>query len=102
MSAKNTKPDSETVRVYLSVRVIPGAARTAVVGMLGNAIKIRVAAPPEDGAANKALCLWLKKQTGAAQVEVASGASARSKLLALDFAEPAPSVEQLRASLLAD
>ena len=88
-------------RIHLSVRVVPGAARTQAVGMLGEVIKIRVAAPPEDGAANQALCAWLKKTLGAAQVQVQSGASSRSKLLAVDFAGQAPSVQQLCGSLLA-
>lgn len=98
---KKAAPANDLARVHLPVRVVPGAARTAAVGMLGAAIKIRVAAPPEDGAANQALCLWLKKSLGATQVQVLSGVSSRSKLLALDFAGQAPSVQQLCLSLLA-
>ena len=63
---KKTDPASDLARVHLPVRAVPGAARTAAVAMLGEALKIRVAAPPEDGAANQALCLWVKKALGAA------------------------------------
>lgn len=98
---KKPIPAAGLSRVHLPVRAVPGAARTAAVGMLGDAIKIRVAAPPEDGAANQALCLWVKKMLGAAQVQVLSGASSRSKLLAVDFAEQAPSLQQLCGHLLA-
>ena len=103
MSSARKKADlaSDLARVHLPVRAVPGAARTAAVAMLGEALKIRVAAPPEDGAANQALCLWVKKALGAAQVQVLSGASSRSKLLAVDFAGQAPSVQQLCISLLA-
>ena len=98
---KTTEKSPEAGRsVYLAVRVVPGAARTAAVGMLGDAIKIRVAAAPEDGAANKALCTWLKRSLGALDVQLASGASSRNKLLRLEFAGDAPSPEEIWAQLL--
>lgn len=93
-------PTSQSQRRHLAVRVVPGAARTAVVGMLGDAVKIRVAAAPADGAANRALCVWLKKTLGAQDVQVLAGGSGRSKLLALDFADAAPGLEELQQSLL--
>jgi uncharacterized protein YggU (UPF0235/DUF167 family) len=68
--------------------------------MLGDAVKIRVAAAPEDGAANAALCKWLKTATAAQSVQVIAGGSSRSKLMALDFAHAAPSLEALQQSLL--
>ena len=101
LASKKPTLSSQSARVHLPVRAVPGAARTAAVAMVGEALKIRVAAPPEDGAANQALCLWVKKALGAAQVQVLSGASSRSKLLAVDFAGQAPSVQQLCLSLLA-
>jgi uncharacterized protein (TIGR00251 family) len=39
-------------RVRFSVRVQPRAGRSGVVGIHGDALKVRVAAPPVDGAAN--------------------------------------------------
>lgn len=39
----------------LKVKVVPGSRRTEVVGRYGDGIKVRVAAPPEDGKANDAL-----------------------------------------------
>ena len=39
----------------LSVKVVPGASRDRVAGMLGDALKVQVSAPPEAGKANKAV-----------------------------------------------
>jgi uncharacterized protein (TIGR00251 family) len=65
----------------LPVRAQPGARRNAVVGAQGQALKIAVTAPPDQGRANKAvvevLCeqLDLKKS----QVELISGMTSRDK-----------------------
>ena len=48
--------------VYLTVRVQPQASQTAIVGLLDNALKIRLTSPPLNGAANKALVAFLAKQ----------------------------------------
>ena len=41
--------------VLVPVKVVPGASRSKVVGILNGALKVAVAAPPEKGKANKAL-----------------------------------------------
>ena len=45
--------DSRGVR--MSLKVVPGASRDRIVGILGDALKIAVSKPPADGAANKAV-----------------------------------------------
>ncbi|TML92528.1 MAG: YggU family protein [Actinobacteria bacterium] len=67
--------------VVLHVHVQPGAGRTAVVGRHGNALKVRVAAPPQAGRANDASAALLAETfgVGAAQVELVGGASSREK-----------------------
>jgi len=65
----------------VSVHAQPGAGRSEVVGRHGTAIKIRVAAPPEDGRANDAILKVLADGFGLAPsaVEVAQGTSSRTK-----------------------
>lgn len=56
----------------LRLKVVPGASRSAIAGELGDRLKVKVAAPPEDGKANAAVCAVLGKWLGA-PVEVIAG-----------------------------
>lgn len=50
--------------VILSVKVVPGSSRTTIAGVLGGMLKVKVAAPPEKGKANKCLIEFLAEQLG--------------------------------------
>jgi len=50
--------------VELRLKVVPGASRSAVAGVLGDRLKLRIAAPPEDGKANRAVEALLSTLTG--------------------------------------
>lgn len=65
----------------LTLRVQPGAARSAVVGPHGEALKVRVAAPAADGKANAELVRFLAAHLGVPRrrVEIAAGHSSRTK-----------------------
>ena len=67
----------------IAVHAQPGARHAEVVGTHGDALKIRIAAPPVDGKANEALRRWfaLRLSIGVADVELIAGASSRSKRL---------------------
>jgi len=69
----------------VALHVVPRARATAVVGMHGDAVKIRIAAPPADGAANAALLRFVATLLGvpSAAVTIASGASGRRKTIAV-------------------
>ena len=41
--------------VRFALKVVPGASRQRIVGKLGDALKVAVSKPPEDGAANNAV-----------------------------------------------
>lgn len=65
----------------LSVHIHPKASTTECVGIYGDAIKIRVAAPPVDGAANDELIRFLARQLSipSTSVQIHSGAGGRHK-----------------------
>ncbi len=75
-------------RCILDVSVSPNAKRTEVTGWHDGAIRIRLAAPPVDGAANDAMRKWLAKSLGLtqAQVTLLRGASGRRKQWAIEAA----------------
>jgi uncharacterized protein (TIGR00251 family) len=67
--------------LLLNLHIQPGAKQTAVAGVHGEALKIRLAAPPVDGKANDCLINFLaeKLAVAKAQITLVSGASSRSK-----------------------
>lgn len=67
--------------VVLTLHIQPGAKKTEIVGLHGEALKIRLAPPPVDGKANAALVAFLAKLCGVSRSDVAliSGESARAK-----------------------
>jgi hypothetical protein len=69
----------------LSLRVSPGAARSAVVGRHGDGWKVRVAAAPEDGKANEAVVRLLADTLALPRrdVRIVSGQASRDKTVAL-------------------
>lgn len=77
----------------------PGARRTAVAGLHGGRLKIRLAARAVEGAANRALVEFLAQALGAARrdVVIEAGAAARQKRVAVLGARLAP--ETLLAGL---
>ena len=67
--------------VLLTLHIQPGAKRTETAGTHGDALKIRLNAPPVDGKANEALIAFLAKLLGVPKsaVELVSGQTSRAK-----------------------
>ena len=67
--------------VIFEVRVVPRASKTAVAGEHDGALKVRVAAPPVEGAANEELLRFLARGLGVPlrSVEIVAGHASKSK-----------------------
>lgn len=77
-------------RTTLTLHIQPGAKKTEVAGLHGDALKIRLAAPPVDGKANGALIGFIADRLGVAKSAVAlkSGLTSRRKVLEIIAAPP--------------
>lgn len=71
--------------VTLTLHVQPGAKRTELAGLHGEALKIRLAAPPVEGRANEALLKFIAGlfDVPVRQVELKQGGQSRHKVLAI-------------------
>lgn len=78
----------------LRVWVVPGAKREGVVGVHGDAVKVRVAAPPEAGRANRAVVELIGRLLGA-RVHLETGRTGRSKQLRVVGMTPEEVAERL-------
>jgi uncharacterized protein (TIGR00251 family) len=69
--------------VTFAIKVLPRASRNQVSGIEGDAVKIRLHAPPVEGKANAALIEFLAEILGVrrAQIEMVSGQTSRHKLV---------------------
>jgi uncharacterized protein (TIGR00251 family) len=72
--------------VSIGVYVQPRASKTELAGMHDGLLKIRLAAPPVDGAANAALVVFIADTLGIAKsrVQVVSGLTGRRKVLRIE------------------
>ncbi len=69
--------------VTFAVKVVPRAKRDEIVGVEGDALKVRLNAPPVEGKANEALVKFLAATLGVkrAEVEILRGETTRHKLV---------------------
>ncbi len=67
----------------VSVRVHPGARRSAVSGIHGSTVKISLTTPPVDGRANEALIAFVAELLGIprGRVSLVAGMTGRAKML---------------------
>ena len=93
--------DDSPEGIVLRIHVQPGAGRSAVVGRHGDALKVRVAAPPVEGRANEAARALLAESLGLAEadVELTSGQSSRAKRFRLKGLDSEEADKRLRVAL---
>jgi len=69
--------------VTIAVKVVPRASKNQIAGIVGDAVKIRLNAPPVEGKANDALIAFLADALGVhrAQIEIVTGHTSRHKVV---------------------
>lgn len=81
----------------MTVRLTPRASRAEIVGLRGDALVVKVTAPPVDNRANDALRKLIAKAVGIppSDVEVVRGKRGHNKLLRLRGVSAAEAVKRL-------
>lgn len=84
----------------LRLLVVPGASRTEVVGIHGDRLRVRVAAAPEKGAANRKLLEFLAASLGLPKkaVRLSTGGQSREKVV--EGLDPSPDMAARLQNLL--
>jgi uncharacterized protein (TIGR00251 family) len=74
---------SRTDGLLISVCIVPKSSRTGVCGIYGESLKIKIAAAPENGKANKELIDFLSNllETSRQAITIVSGHTSRKKML---------------------
>ena len=69
--------------VTFTVRVVPRASRNEIAGVQGEALRVRLTAPPVEGAANKALVKLLAEvlEIAAHDIDIVAGHTGRQKVV---------------------
>ena len=83
--------------LFFSVRVVPRASKSEIVGEIDGALKVRLCSPPVDGAANAELIKMLAREFGVSRgrVEIVSGQNSRTKRIRITGA----TVDEMKSRL---
>ena len=75
-----------TARPTLKLKVVPRASRNAIVGWIGDRLKVAVTAPPEKGRANAAVVKLLARELGVRQADlrITTGETSSAKTVVID------------------
>ena len=78
--------DTRGTTVRFRVRLQPRASRNEIAGAHGGALRVRLHAPPVDGAANEALVAFLAERLAVPRrgVRIVSGATSRTKMIEVE------------------
>ncbi|MDR2471614.1 MAG: DUF167 domain-containing protein [Treponema sp.] len=88
-------------RLLLDVKALPGASKTALAGVREGRLRVRLAAPPEDGRANAALIAFLAKILTCPKnkIVIYLGEKTRLKTIAVSAESPETLAETLKKAL---
>ena len=76
-------------RLYIFLHVQPKSSKNQVVGIYNDRLKIKITSPPVDGAANKAVQVFLSKLLSISKREIIieAGQASRQKTVSIPFSE---------------
>ncbi len=88
MTPRNSQQPNKvpTLSATFSIKIQPRASKNEIIQMEGGGIKIRLTAPPVDGAANEALVKFLSDRLDIpkSQIEIVSGHTSKNKIVRIE------------------
>lgn len=86
--------------LLLPVRAVPRASKNEIQGVHGDALKVRLQAPPVEGKANEALIRFFSDALDIprSQISIASGETGRNKAILINGISKADLLKKLRLS----
>jgi uncharacterized protein (TIGR00251 family) len=84
--------------ILFKVLIQPRSSKNMIVGLHGDSLKLKLTAPPVDGAANKMCVKFLAKllAVSPSSLEIIGGHGSRTKKILLKSEQTPPSVEESR------
>jgi uncharacterized protein (TIGR00251 family) len=78
----NKKAESRPT-VTVKIKVEPRSSKSGIIGLYGDALKVKLTSPPVEGKANRELAEVLAKECGVSKsdIEIVSGKSSKNKLV---------------------
>ena len=98
------KTDADKMGLKLNIYVQPRSSRNQIVGLHGDTLKVKIKAPPVDGAANR-MCISVLAKTlkvPKSAIEIVSGQASRTKRLLVRTAgadDPQREMERLNSAI---
>ncbi|MDR0567660.1 MAG: DUF167 domain-containing protein [Spirochaetaceae bacterium] len=77
--------ETTETQILLRIKAVPGAPKTQVLPAQAGRLRVKIAAPPEDGKANAELCGFFAKTLGCPKKSVSLHSGAKSRLKTLSF-----------------
>jgi uncharacterized protein len=90
-------PEINEKQAKIAIRISPNASKNEIMGMIDDVLRIKIAAPPVDGKANKELIDYLSHLLGIGKdrLDILKGHTSKNKLIAIDGLSKVSVLEKL-------
>lgn len=101
MKIEDLKISRTSAGITFQVKVAPAGSRTSIEGIYDDMLKVKLAAAPEKGKANKALIDFLSDRLGIKKkfITITSGRTSKVKLITIEQETAETLVEKLKSVL---
>jgi len=90
--------ENKNEEIILKIKVIPNSPNNCIIGVVGDMLKVKINAQPEDNKANKELIIYLAKFFGVKKqnIEIINGLKSRKKTISIKEAKQEELIKELK------